>query len=199
MRRISREEEALGVRAGEIQEALLEEGSVVFGSLVDGIQTDLTRIARDLGEQGNYQSGPRIQALQQDVEEALSWLLEALEEEKDRRQEEEEQEQEEEEGEQQEGNAENRLVPDAAELRLLRRMERDVLDAVDELLLLHPELLEGGEADPLLLEDISRLGHRHERTSGLFSTFRARLGLPDPDAEPSDEPTIDPSEGGDDG
>ena len=132
----------------------------------------------------------------------MSWLLEALEEEKERRQEEEEEEQEEQdeqEGEQQEGSTENRLVPDAAELRLLRRMERDVLDAVDELLLLHPELLEGGEADPLLLEDIARLGHRHERTSGLFSTFRARLGLPDPDAEPSEEPTIDPTEGGDDG
>ena len=67
--------------------------------------------------------------------------------------------------------------------RMKRRMERNLLDSVEELLLLHPELLEEGELDPLLLEDISRLGHRHERTSGLFSAFRERLGLPDPDAE----------------
>ena len=37
------------------------------------------------------------------------------------------------------------------------------------------------DLDPLLLEDILRLAHRHERTSDLFGRFRARLGLPDPD------------------
>ena len=111
---------------------------------------------------------------------------------------EEQQEQGEQESEQEDGPSENRLVPDTAELRLLRRMESDVLDSVKELLLIHPELLGEGEIDPLLLEDVSRLGHRHERTSDLFSTFRARLGLPDPDAEGT-EPVIVPVDEGEDG
>ena len=102
--------------------------------------------------------------------------------------------------EEQQGTTENRLVPDVAELRLLRRMERDLLESVEEVLLLHPELLEGGVFDPLLLEDITRLGHRHERTSNLFSEFRERLGLPDPDAEAEDAPPlIETEDGGEDG
>ena len=60
----------------------MKEDSAVFGALTDGIRVDLERITRDLGEQGGYQSGPRIQALQQDIEESLGWLLAALEEEK---------------------------------------------------------------------------------------------------------------------
>jgi hypothetical protein len=71
-----------------------------------------------------------------------------------------------------------------AELKLLRRMEVEVLDSLDELLALYPELAEeGAEVDPLLLDDILRMAHRHERTSDLFEQFRERLGLPDPGEE----------------
>ena len=64
-------------------------------------------------------------------------------------------------------------------------MERDILESVEELLLLHPELLEeGAEVDPLLLEDVTRLGQKHERTSLLFTGFRERLGIPAPGEEP---------------
>ena len=52
--------------------------------------------------------------------------------------------------------------------------------------------LEEGEVDPLLLEDISRLAFRHERTSELFEGFRKRLGLPDPGEEPPPEASEDP-------
>lgn len=192
LRKIAREELALSVRSGEVGEALDQEGSFVFAALVDGIRVDLERTSRDLNDEGGYQSGPRVQALQQDIEESLEWLLAALEEEKDRREEEEEGEEEEGAEEEQEGTTENRLVPNAAELRLLRRMEVQLLDGVNELLLLHPELLQEGDHDALLLEDIARLGHRHERTSGLFTAFRERLGIPDPDAEASSGPTITP-------
>ncbi|MDP6989057.1 MAG: hypothetical protein QF903_06225, partial [Planctomycetota bacterium] len=78
--------------------------------------------------------------------------------------------------------------------KLLRRMEVEVLDSIDELLELYPELAaqDAGDLDPLLLEDILRLAHRHERTSELFGRFRARLGLPDP------EPTTDTEDRADD-
>jgi hypothetical protein len=195
LRKIAREEEGLSVRSGEIEQALAEEGSVVFGALVNGIRIDLERVSHDLGDEGGYQSGARIRALQQDIEESLIWLIEALEEKKEDREEEEGEGEEEAAEEEGEGlTPQNNLVPDAAELRLLRRMERDVLESVEELLLLHPELIDGGEIDPLLLEDVSRLGQRHERMSKLFSRFREGLGIP----APSEETQTDSESEGDD-
>jgi hypothetical protein len=48
-------------------------------------------------------------------------------------------------------------------------------------------VLAGEVVDPLVLEDIGRLAHRHERTSNHFEQFRKRLGLPDP--PPQDPPS----------
>lgn len=180
LRKASREVQALADRAGELRQAISSEGSTVFAELFQRIEDDLVRISTATGEVGGYQSGPRVQALLDDVGRDLVWLLESLEEEKDRRQQEEAQQQGGQQGPQQ--PSENRLVPDAAELKLLTRMEGEVLDSLDELLVLYPELAEGGEIDPLLLEEISRLAQRHRRTTELFGSFRERLGLPDPDA-----------------
>ena len=179
LRRIAREEGAIAARARELAEALTAEQSVVFAEVLNNAAEDLLRMERDLGERGNYQTGDRIQSLQQDVEQGLEWLAEALEEER--------KEKEEKEGPPGESPppGENRLIPDAAELKLLRRLELDTLERIEQLLIIHPELLDdGGTVDELLLRDIARLGHRHERTSKLFEQFRKRLGLPDPDADP---------------
>lgn len=180
LRKISRQEEALAERSAEIHEALALEESVVFAELLDRIEHDLRRVAELTGETGGYQSGDRVQALQADVTTSLKWLKEALEEEKKRREEQQSQPQ-------QSPPPKNRLVPDVAELKLLARMERDVIDQIDELLILYPELKEEKEIDPLLLEEIGRLGHRHQRSSELFKTFRERLGYPDPGPAPVEE------------
>jgi hypothetical protein len=180
LRKVSKTEEALAGRSGEIAKAILAEQSVVFAELLDQAQKDLTRISRDLGEQGDYQSGERVQVLQQDVEQSLVWLAEALQQEKDRRKKE-NQDQEQQKDKNQ--RPQNRLVPDVAELKLLRRMEVDILDSVDQMRAIHPEIVEGKEVDPILLEDIARLAHRHQRTSDLFQQFRKRLGLPDPEPQ----------------
>ena len=45
----------------------------------------MRRIAKDLSDTGGYDSGPRTQALQADVENGLGWLEDALREELDRR------------------------------------------------------------------------------------------------------------------
>jgi hypothetical protein len=66
---------------------------------------------------------------------------------------------------------------------LLRKMEVDVMESIERLLALHPELKEADGLDPLLLEDVGRLARRHERTSELFVAFRRRLGVPDPGGE----------------
>jgi hypothetical protein len=179
LRKIARDEEALATRAGEIGKAIREEGSLVTAELIERVERDLSSIARSLGDQGGYRSDERVQALQADVSHYLTWLAEALEEERERR----------EDQEPPPGDApppppgENRLVPDVAELKLLSRMEIDVLDSIEELLVLYPELEQADGLDPLLLEEIQRLAHRHERSTELFREFRQRLGIDAPRLE----------------
>ena len=184
LRAIAREEEAVAARATKVADALEAEGVLVFHEIVRTVEGDLVRIVRDLGETGGYQSGARVQAMQQDVENALSWLQEALEEEMQRR-EEEQQEQEQEDQQQQDQqqqDQEEALVPDAAELRLLRKLEEDLLGRVQRLQDLHPELEDPeAELDPLLLEELTRMAYQHQRIGELFQQFRQRLGVPDPD------------------
>ena len=60
-------------------------------------------------------------------------------------------------------------MPDVAELKLLRRMEVDVLERLEQFLVLHPELSDASkEPDPLTLEDIQRLAYYHKRIAELF-------------------------------
>ena len=196
LRKISREEGALASRAAQMRGAIEEQESLVFAELLGRIEADLVRIARDMSEVGGYRSDERVQVAQAEVARSLRWLAEALAEEKERRAQQQQEQQQ-----QQQQQAANRLVPDVAELKLLRRMEVEVLDSIDELLELFPELADDDVEglDPLLLEDILRLAHRHERTSDLFGRFRARLGLPDPDVttdtedSETDSPDQEPS------
>jgi hypothetical protein len=182
------------VRAGEIATAIEEEASLVFAHILREVERDLARIASDLDETGNWQTGQRVQSLQEDVAESLGWVLEALQEEQRRRREEAERRQREgqqpqDEEQQDPGQQRDRLVPDVAELQLLRRMEVETLDRLDRLLLLNPELTEpGADVDPTVLDDVLRLAERHERTTQLFETFRARMGLPPPEPDEEEKP-----------
>jgi hypothetical protein len=188
LKKIAKAESALAARAATIHKAIAEEGSLVFAEVLEQLKADLERIGRDMSEEGEYQSGERIQGLQQDVRENLNWLAEALEKEKQRRREEPQEQQP-----PQQQNQPNssqpppqKLVPDVAELKLLRRMEVENQRAIEKFLKLHPELESGEQAepaDPLVLEDIQRLAWKHQRTTDLFGKFRKRLGLPDPEDE----------------
>ncbi len=71
-------------------------------------------------------------------------------------------------------------MPDIAELKLLRQLELDLIESVEQLNRLHPELSSETDLDALLLEDVSRLAYRHRRITELFELMRRRLGLPDP-------------------
>jgi hypothetical protein len=178
LRRVSEDEGLLGKRSGELADAIEAERSMVFAELLRDAQSDLERIARDLGETGDYQTGSRIQSLQEDVEEGLAWILEALQRERERQQQ--EQSQPPPPGGQ--NRMDERLVPDTAELKLLRRMEVDVVERLAELRALYPELDDPElEIDPYVLEDILRLAERHENTSRLFELFRERLDIPPPE------------------
>jgi len=179
LRKIAKAEEQLAARATDIGKSIREEQSVVFAEVLDQAARDLTSIGRDMSEAGDWQSGERVQARQQDVEQSWIWLGEALQQEKQRRQEQPPGQPQE----QQQQQAQNRLVPDVAELKLLRRMGVDVTEEIERLRILNPEIENGSEIDPLLREDIGRLGFRHERVSDLFRQFRSRLGIPAPAEE----------------
>ena len=179
LRRVSREEEGLAERARELSGAIAEEGAMVSAQLLANVADDLDRIATDISEEGDYETGERTQALQRDVEESILWLIDALQQEQNRRKQEAQDEQQ-----QQRQGGENRpgLIPDSAELKLLRRMEVEIRDSVDLLLTLHPDLQEDIEdVDPRVLREVSRLGLRHGEITELFRAMRQRIGVPDPE------------------
>jgi hypothetical protein len=180
LRRISQDEAALSARAREIAADIESEQSFVFAQALREIGSDLERAARDLGETGDYETGERVQAVMEDALEVTGWVLESLKNEQRNR----EQQARQQRGGEQQSERKNRLVPDVAELKLLRRLEVETLEGLRALVALHPEL-ESGAAEPDLAEDVLRLAERHERTSQLFEQFRARLGIPDPGAQPS--------------
>jgi hypothetical protein len=105
-------------------------------------------------------------------------MEEALREELDRRAEEEKKKQEEEEQEPQEqGEQKQQLVPDVAELKLLQKMETEVLDRIDQVRELYPQIDAGEDLDPLIRRDLLRLATRSERIHQLFGAMRTRLGI----------------------
>ena len=186
--RIAHDQRLLAGRAGELADAIEAERSIVFAAMLREIERDLERIGRDLDETGGYRTGPRVQALQEDVEETLEWVLESLRKEQERRKQEDE-EKSQGESSQDDSPGENRLVPDTAALLLLRRMETTTIDDLNRMLVLYPELQDAElEVDPLVLEEVLRLAERHERTTQLFTEFRRRLEIPGPDEEPIDAP-----------
>ena len=178
LRNISREEEALAARIDGIVEAIRAEGTLVFAEVLDRAARDLRRVVKDLSDAGGYRSGERTQALQDDVADGLALLREALEDELERRAEEEQQqEQEQQDQEEQQQQDSNQLIPDVAELKLLAKLEEDLLQRVDQLYDLYPEIAAGEELDPLILRDIARLASQHERILELFTDMRQRLGF----------------------
>src|SRR5712671_3329447 len=180
LKKIAKAEATLGARATEIEKAIAGEGSLVFAEILEQVQSDLARIGREMGEEGDYQSGERVQVLQQDVAESLAWLAEALAQEKERRKQE---PQPPSDSQSQNQQQRRQLVPDAAELKLMKRLELEIQDSLAKFKLLHPEVEQGRELDPLLYEDLQRLAWRHQRTSDLFEKFRKRLGIPDPEVD----------------
>ncbi|MEQ1894325.1 MAG: hypothetical protein ABL998_17435, partial [Planctomycetota bacterium] len=177
---IARKESALGTRAEELARSIEAEGTKVAAGLLANAAADLARIATDLVDEGDYDTGPRVQGLQTDVEEALALLLETLRSEQTRRQNEQKEQQKKEQQDGQKPDGKQPLVPDSTELKLLRRMENDVSESVHALRELYPEIDAEGEYPPELLRELTRLAARHERLTELFRDLRARVGVEAP-------------------
>jgi hypothetical protein len=87
-----------------------------------------------------------VQAVQEDVDQGLAWLHQALQAEKERRRQEESSESGSGQASRQRGR--NRLVADAAELKLLRQLEVENLDSLEKFKAAHPELAAGAQGVP---------------------------------------------------
>ncbi len=185
LRRIARDESTLAAKAKELAEAIEAEGTMVAAHFMREVEGDMLRIASAIGREGDYETGERTQARGRDVEENLLWLAEALRQEQMRRQNEQRNQDQQNQQDQQGENVPQTppLIPDTTELKLLRRMEVDLQEAVQDLLTLYPELESGEEVDELILEDITRLANRHEEITNLFQALRERLGLEPPPEE----------------
>lgn len=180
LRKLSNEASQLARRCGELSEALANEESLVFAEALSDTRLDLLDLAARMGEEGDWDSGPLVQGLQLQIEERLAWLQQSLNAERERRRQEEEQPQDDAAPEQQ--NGDERLIPDVAELRLLRQLEQELAEQLTRLEQVNPELARGGEADAITLREIQRLATRHEKITALFARLRARLQLPDPES-----------------
>ena len=99
----------------------------------------------------------------------------------------------------QQGEEKQQLVPDVAELKLLQKLETEVLDRIDQVRQLYPQIDEGGELDPLVRRDLLRLATRSERIHQLFRGMRQRLGIemdgPDGQELETEQPDSDDGEG----
>ena len=181
LKRIAKDEAAIAARADELAKALEAEGAVVFSTALQSLGQDLTRVAGDLDEGGDWQTGGRTQSLQDEIERGLGQLIDALKNERKRREDDAREKDGQPPGDGQNQPAKEPLVPDSAELKLLAAFEADTVRSLNNLIELYPELaVEGAQVDPRVLNDVQRLAERHERTTALFARFRERLGMPDP-------------------
>jgi hypothetical protein len=186
LRRVSEDEAALGRRSGELATAIEAEQSLVFAHVLREVERDLARIARDLGETGNWQTGERVQACRRTWPSRWAGCsMPQLRAAPAR-------------GGSAAPPARGQSGPAAAATGPVAeppgaRRGRAAAPAPHggrdarpprPLMLINPELAEAGaEVDPTVLDDVLRLAERHERTSKLFESFRTRLGLPAPTDE----------------
>jgi hypothetical protein len=178
LRRVSADLAQAAKRTGEIAESIEKEKAGVTAHVLREVRQDIERVGADIDEQGGNDTGERTQALLEDSIETTQWIRDALKSEQQRRNQQQQPQQP-----QQQQQGQEPLVPDVAELKLLRQLEVDTLGSLDRLLALYPEL-RSADVEPEVLEDVLRLAERHDRTTELFKRFRQRLGIEDPEQKP---------------
>lgn len=147
LRRVSDDLRQAATRTEEVASAIAAERALIFAHVFREIRQDLDRVARDLDDEGGNQTGLRTQAVLENAIETTQWALGALKDEQKRREDEERQRrQQQQQQQEQQGQNQEALVPDSAELKLLRQLEVDTLEGLDRLRLVYPELESDGRA-----------------------------------------------------
>lgn len=166
LRKTAEAEKQVAEDCARVGKALAEEEAKVFAFLLGSNEEDLRGIAESLGAP-EFATDERVQGLQEDVADRFTKLREALKDEIRRRERPPEQGT-------NEGSRRNRLVPDLAELKMLKQLEEEALDRT-QAFGRRLEFLEG-EEDAFTRGELTRLAHRHNRITELFQEFMLRLG-----------------------
>jgi hypothetical protein len=173
--RLSRSERALSERAASIAVALEKEETMVFADSMRTTEEDLTRVGELMGEDP-YRTDDFVRVIQDDVAKRIARLKEALRNEAKRRRDNPEGQQPNRQDQQNQGGepGKQHLVPDIAELKMLKLLEDDLAERTLRLL----EMAKNSEGfDSLLRSELNRLASRHNRVTELFLGFKEHLNL----------------------
>jgi hypothetical protein len=175
IRALGRAEKELEVRARFLAENLKKEQTLVFTFVLESIADDLSEIGRTFSSR-RPRVGSFVQGLQMEVLSRLKMLKDSLEEEqKKKKQEKKSNKQNKGKPNSNQGDSKPKLVPDVAELRMLKRLELATKRRIDTFLNLQ-ETLPGGLGE-LQTDALKRLALRHAKVSDLFQTFLKTRGL----------------------
>jgi|GEM_PF-5348786 len=174
---LGEEEQALAGKIELLVSALMEEGNLVYRSVLDANLEDLREIARRLAGRAP-DVGSFTTLLQDDVERRSEQLLEALEREQQRREEQRQEEQQQEQQQEQDqpqnkfNQQREQLVSLIAELEMLKQLGTDTRAATENL----KTLVEVRGEETLSESEsalIQRLAHRHNEITKLFQQIKA--------------------------
>ncbi|GEM_PF-3486621 len=175
LRALSRAENELAGRARFLADNLEKERTIVFTYVLRSIVEDLELVGKFLGRR-RPQLDRFVLGLQREILERMKMMKASLEEEIRRSKEERKDPQRPKAPENtNEGDSKPRLVPDDAELKMLKRLEEDTKARIQVLL----SLIESSPSLELdLRNSIERLALRHAKVSDLFRRFLESRGIP---------------------
>lgn len=181
VRQLGRKEGELADRASFLSENLAKEETLVFTYVLDSVSTDLNQLKSSMSKRRPV-LGDEITDLQTEALEQMKWLLQALKQQIKQKKEDRKQDQQQEQKPDEEkpentnqGQNKKRLVPDKAELMLLRRLEMDVRQQIQAFLELEKEL--GSEFESMNKRRLNRMAHKHSKISDLFKEFVESRGM----------------------
>ncbi len=175
IRALGRAEKELEVRARFLAVNLKKEQTLVFTFVLESIADDLAEIGRIFSARR-----PRVdifvQELQIEVLSRLKMLKDSLEEEqRKKKQQKNKNKPNQNKPNSNEGDQKPKLVPDVAELRMLKRLELATKHRIDTFLKLQNSL--PGGLGELQTDALKRLALRHAKVSDIFRTFLKTRGL----------------------
>ncbi len=166
LRRLASKEKDLAGTCSFLRKTLEKEGSLVFSRVLLEAEQDLGEIARLLTSRPPV-TGVLVQGIQEDVARNLTQLLAALKREIARRKQAPPMRS------SNRGPGKKKLVPDVAELKMLKSLQEDLMQRTRNLL--EEAGVPGGEA--LIQAELERLANRQNDLNQVFKQFLRKLGI----------------------
>ncbi|MAE76233.1 MAG: hypothetical protein CMJ85_05110 [Planctomycetes bacterium] len=182
LKNLGQQEGELAARARFLAEHLQKEGSLVFTYVLQAVAEDLDELQNNMSAR-RPSVGADMLGQQDEVLTRLNTLLGALRAEVKRKRSDrnndqkpgEQRDQQEPPKNTNEGDRKRKLVPDVAELQLLKRLEIDSRERISGFLRLNEEIPEGMEQ--AAQRSLRRLAFRHAKISDLLSEFLETRGI----------------------